>query len=120
LRPCPALPPRSAGSLLVRPAACRLAATSYLLSGSGLVVEDIMRNLATAAILLATLVLGTESASAAPWCTEYGGARGGGSNCGFYSFEQCMANAWGNGGFCRRNAFEDPYWRGQSVRRYRR
>jgi hypothetical protein len=42
-------------------------------------------------------------------------------NCGFYSFEQCMANAWGNGGFCRRNAFEDPYWTGRTTyRRYRR
>ncbi len=80
-----------------------------------------MRSFATASILLATLVLGTDAASAAPWCTEYGGGRGGGSNCGFYSFEQCMANAWGNGSFCRRNAFEDPYWTGRTVqRRYRR
>ena len=72
-------------------------------------------------ILLTTLVLGTDAASAAPWCTEYGGSGRGGSNCGFYSFEQCMANAWGNGGFCRRNAFEDPYWTGRTTyRRYRR
>ncbi|HEY7244858.1 MAG TPA: DUF3551 domain-containing protein [Xanthobacteraceae bacterium] len=72
-------------------------------------------------ILVATLLLGTGAAEAAPWCTEYGGARGGGSNCGFYSFEQCMANASGNGGFCRRNAFEDPYWTGRrTYRRYRR
>ena len=60
-----------------------------------------MRSFATASILLATLVLGTDAASAAPWCTEYGGTgRSGGSNCGFYSYQQCVANAWGNGGFC--------------------
>jgi hypothetical protein len=52
---------------------------------------------------------------------KYGGSGRGGSNCGFYSFERCMANAWGNGGFCRRNAFEDPYWTGRTTyRRYRR
>src|SRR5438034_834850 len=70
----------------------------------------VMRTLTVASILLGTVVLGTGAASAALWCTEYGGSGRGGSNCGFYSFEQCMANAWGNGGFCRRNAFEDPYW----------
>jgi hypothetical protein len=83
--------------------------------------EEIMRTLAMASIFLGTVVLGTDAASAAPWCTEYGGSGRGGSNCGFYSFEQCMANAWGNGGFCRRNAFEDPYWTGRTTyRRYRR
>jgi Protein of unknown function (DUF3551) len=90
------------------------------LSGSGFFVEDSMRTLALTTILIATLGLGTEAASAAPWCTEYGGGRSGGSNCGFYSFEQCMANAWGNGSFCRRNAFEDPYWTGRGYRRSRR
>jgi hypothetical protein len=75
-----------------------------------------MRSFATTSILLATLVLGTDAASAAPWCTEYGGGRSGGSNCGFYSFDQCMANAWGNGSFCRSNAIEDPYWTGRTVR----
>ena len=80
-----------------------------------------MRTFAMASILLTALVLGTDAAPAAPWCTEYGGSGRGGSNCGFYSFEQCMANAWGNGGFCRRNAFEDPYWTGRTTyRRYRR
>jgi hypothetical protein len=32
-----------------------------------------------------------------------------------------MANAAGNGGFCRQNQFENPYWTGRTVqRRYRR
>ncbi len=80
-----------------------------------------MRTLAMASVMLAAFVLGSGTASAAPWCTEYGGGKGGGTNCGFYSYQQCMANAWGNGGFCRRNAFEDPYWGGRTTyRRHRR
>lgn len=73
----------------------------------------------TSSTVLLTLLAGTAAAWAAPWCTQYGGALSGGTNCGFYSYQQCMANAWGNGGFCRRNEFEDPYWTGRS-RRYRR
>jgi hypothetical protein len=39
-----------------------------------------------------------------PWCAIYGeGAVGGGTNCGFISFEQCMATASGLGSFCYRN-----------------
>jgi hypothetical protein len=78
-----------------------------------------MRTFAMAFILVTTLVLGTDAASAAPWCTE--AAKGGGTNCGFYSFQQCMASASGNGGFCRQNQFENPHWTGRTVqRRYRR
>ena len=40
-----------------------------------------MRTFAMASILLTTLVLGTDAASAAPWCTE--AVKGGGTNCGF-------------------------------------
>ena len=39
-----------------------------------------------------------------PWCAVYGGAdTGGGTNCGFVTFEQCMATRSGMGGFCERN-----------------
>jgi hypothetical protein len=39
-----------------------------------------------------------------PWCAEYGGGdMGGGTNCGFTSYEQCMATLSGMGGFCNRN-----------------
>lgn len=39
-----------------------------------------------------------------PWCAVYGGGRGGGGqNCGFSTFEQCMAALSGQGGFCNRN-----------------
>ena len=41
-----------------------------------------------------------------PWCAQYsGGAHGGGRNCGFITFEQCMATVSGIGGFCERNLF---------------
>jgi Protein of unknown function (DUF3551) len=37
----------------------------------------------------------------APWCAY--GVKSGGTNCGFYSWEQCMANLSGNAGYCARN-----------------
>jgi hypothetical protein len=43
-----------------------------------------------------------------PWCEYLGGELGGGRNCGFISFEQCMASAWGNGGDCRPNTMYTP------------
>ena len=38
-----------------------------------------------------------------PWCAYYSGKGGGGTNCGFITFEQCMATARGLGSFCYRN-----------------
>ena len=40
-----------------------------------------------------------------PWCAQYSGRGGGGRNCGFVSFEQCMETVRGMGGFCERNLF---------------
>ena len=40
-----------------------------------------------------------------PWCAQYGRFGGGGRNCGFVSFQQCMATVSGIGGFCERNSF---------------
>ena len=39
-----------------------------------------------------------------PWCATYNGGRGGGRNCGFWTYQQCMATVWGNGGYCEQNA----------------
>ena len=47
-----------------------------------------------------------------PWCADYGGKMGGSSNCGFSTYEQCMATLSGNGGFCNRNS---QYVPGRSV-----
>jgi hypothetical protein len=39
-----------------------------------------------------------------PWCAYYsGGAVGGGTNCGFITFEQCMETARGLGSLCQPN-----------------
>ncbi len=67
-----------------------------------------MRNIAVLSMTLAILSFSGFAAPAqylgAPWCAYYGGGgRGGGANCGFYSWEQCMAALSGNGGYCARN-----------------
>jgi len=49
-------------------------------------------------------VLGTAAqAQNYPWCAHYGGREGGGQNCGFTTFQQCLDTISGMGGFCERN-----------------
>ena len=36
-----------------------------------------------------------------PWCSNF--HDGGGTNCGFSTYEQCMATAQGSGGTCIKN-----------------
>jgi hypothetical protein len=43
-----------------------------------------------------------------PWCAEYTGTMGGARNCGFSTYDQCMAALSGNGGFCNRNTQYAP------------
>jgi hypothetical protein len=64
-----------------------------------------MRTIAVIATVLAGLSLSASGTEAAPWCAEYS-SRGGATNCGFYSFEQCLQTVRGIGGFCNRNPFE--------------
>lgn len=59
-----------------------------------------------------------------PWCANYGG-RSGATNCGFSTFQQCMAAVSGTGGMCTQNTFYGPaagYYGGTDVqtRKYRR
>jgi hypothetical protein len=68
--------------------------------------EVSMRALALIAVASATLSLSSAGVEAAPWCAQYSGGRGGGTNCGFYSFEQCQQTVRGIGGFCSLNPFE--------------
>jgi len=42
-----------------------------------------------------------------PWCAYYSG-QGGGTNCGFITFDQCLANVSGIGGFCEPNTLYQP------------
>jgi Protein of unknown function (DUF3551) len=78
-----------------------------------------MRTMAIALITLAALSLDAGRAQAAPWCAHYGGRMGGSTNCGFYSWGQCMATISGIGGYCALNQFElQP--RDERRRDYRR
>jgi hypothetical protein len=50
--------------------------------------------------LVASSQIAVTTAEAFPgqrYCAQY---RGGGENCGFYSFNQCLAALSGNGGMC--------------------
>jgi hypothetical protein len=66
-------------------------------------------------LLLVTGILVTIGAISAPamaqnypWCAYYGGRGGGGTNCGFTTFEQCLATVSGTGGFCNQNTQYSP------------
>ncbi len=60
-----------------------------------------MRAIPLLAITFAALSLSTIGARAdGTWCAHYGVPH---TNCGFYSFQQCMAAISGNGGFCLPN-----------------
>jgi len=51
-------------------------------------------------LLVSVTAIGTPAqAEGYPWCAYYGG-RGGGTNCGFSSYQQCMATLRGMGGAC--------------------
>ena len=79
-------------------------------------------SLSMLALVAAALTLATPAhAQNYPQCAIYsGGAAGGGTNCGFVSYEQCMATASGLGSFvigthnsCRRPA---PIRNGATIR----
>jgi hypothetical protein len=57
---------------------------------------------ATAAATLLDFRTAAEARAAPPWCANLGG-RDGGWDCGYYTFEQCMATARGLGGSCQPN-----------------
>ena len=44
-----------------------------------------------------------------PWCAQYYGFGGGGTNCGFISYEQCMMTAFGAGAWCVQNPWYLAY-----------
>jgi hypothetical protein len=75
------------------------------------VQEEIMRIAVLAAALIGAgfVLYGMPQAKADPyrWCAIYGGESGGGSNCGFITWEQCRTTISGMGGFCEPNQFYD-------------
>jgi hypothetical protein len=60
--------------------------------------------LAALAGLALTSFAGTATADPYKWCADYS-VRGGATNCGFVTLEQCRATVSGIGGFCRLNGF---------------
>jgi hypothetical protein len=64
-----------------------------------------MRNITVLATVIAALSFSSSGAEAAPWCAQYS-VHGGATNCGFYSFQQCLQTVRGIGGFCSQNPFE--------------
>lgn len=77
-------------------------------------------------LILATSVIGFAGSATAvqaqnyPWCAVYGGIEGGGENCGFTTFEQCMVTLSGMGGFCNRNTQYVPPPGPRAYYRHRR
>jgi hypothetical protein len=44
-----------------------------------------------------------------PWCAQYSDGGGGAMNCGFSTYQQCMADVSGIGGFCiQNNTYQPP------------
>jgi len=76
--------------------------------------------LSAVTLIAASAAFGTSAhAQNYPWCALYnGGGAGGGTNCGFVSFAQCMATARGLGSFCYMNTQYVPPPGPHSQRRY--
>jgi hypothetical protein len=73
-------------------------------------MSHLMRIAFAALCFSAFLGAAPEPAKADPyrWCAEYSGGRGGGGrNCYFVTWQQCMAAISGVGGLCTPNPFYD-------------
>jgi hypothetical protein len=62
---------------------------------------------AIAVPLLILMAIDEAVAQNYPWCAQYG-IRGGPRNCGFVTYQQCMATISGLGGYCERNPMYRP------------
>ena len=63
-------------------------------------------SLAMTAGALAVATVTAAQAQNYPWCAEF--ADGAGVNCGFSTYEQCMATSQGSGGACTKNNLYVP------------
>jgi hypothetical protein len=65
--------------------------------------------LSLVSVLIVTAAIGTPAqAQNRPWCAYYSGRFGGASNCGFSTYEQCLATVSGVGGWCQPNTMYVP------------
>jgi hypothetical protein len=80
-----------------------------LAANAGATRETMMRFAISAlGIFLAMAAFGSRAeAQNYPWCAYWLGT-GGSRNCGFVSYEQCMATARGAGAACRVNTWYEP------------
>jgi hypothetical protein len=63
----------------------------------------------TLGVCLGIVAIGTGAkAQNYPWCSQYSEGGAGGRNCGFTTFQQCLENVSGIGGFCERNTLYQP------------
>jgi Protein of unknown function (DUF3551) len=75
-------------------------------------LEDAMSKVSfVIAVGLVMMALPGTDARAAAFCAYAGGGRGASwENCGYYTWEQCLAGASGSGGFCIRNPHDPALW----------
>ena len=66
------------------------------------------------AVALALAAVVAAKGEAAAFCA-YAGGRAGYENCGYYTWEQCLAATGGRGGSCMRNPHDPALW-GQDRR----
>ena len=64
---------------------------------------------ATLPVVFGVLALSGNGAAAAAYCAYAGGVAGF-ENCGYHTFEQCMAGAAGHGRACMRNPHDPALW----------
>lgn len=69
-------------------------------------------------LALAAATVGGGKAEAAAFCA-YAGGRANYENCGYYTWEQCLAAVNGRGGQCMRNPHDPAVW-GLDRRGHRR
>jgi hypothetical protein len=83
-------------------------------------MEVVMRIIAAVLISAAALAWSAPvSAREYPWCAFYGFFGDDGTNCGFDTFQQCLATIHGVGGTCRENPmfFQAPRAKATKKRR---
>jgi Protein of unknown function (DUF3551) len=64
---------------------------------------------AALAAVFGMTVLSADAAAAAQFCAYAGGVAGF-ENCGYHTFEQCLAGAAGHGRACMRNPHDPALW----------
>jgi Protein of unknown function (DUF3551) len=64
---------------------------------------------ATFAAVFGVMALSGSGAAAAEYCAYAGGVAGF-ENCGYHTFEQCLAGAAGRGRACMRNPHDPALW----------